>query len=135
MEHNGSRENGRFVRMAVLLTLVLAIALVALLALAVAAFFFTGNQTQQEAFVQIYQDGRLIREIPLQSSTTLEITGDYCNTVELRDGRVAITASDCPGGDCVHSGWIHSPGRSIVCLPNRVEIRIVGASDVDFVVG
>ena len=49
---------------------------------------------------------------------------------------IAITGSDCPGEDCVHSGWIKASGRSIVCLPNKVEIRIVGQSDdVDFVVG
>jgi len=46
-----------------------------------------------------------------------------------------IAESTCPGNDCVHSGKIHSAGRSIVCLPNRVEIRITGESDVDYVVG
>ena len=48
----------------------------------------------------------------------------------------AFTESDCPGRDCVHSGSIGSTGRSIVCLPNRVEIRVISAeADVDFVVG
>ena len=56
-------------------------------------------------------------------------------TVVIRDGRAAILESDCPGGDCIHSGWISQPGRSIVCLPNRVELRIAGQGDVDFVVG
>ncbi|MBQ8917117.1 MAG: NusG domain II-containing protein, partial [Oscillospiraceae bacterium] len=49
--------------------------------------------------------------------------------------RACIAQSTCPGEDCVHSGWISSPGRSVVCLPNRVEIRITGSSEVDFVVG
>ena len=63
-----------------------------------------------------------------------EIGGAYINRVEVRDGRIAIVDSDCPGEDCVHSGWISRPGRSIVCLPNRLEIRVTGTSDVDFVV-
>ena len=64
------------------------------------------------------------------------ITGTYSNTITVEEGKIAITASDCPGEDCVHSGAIHTSGRSIVCLPNGVEVRVVSAqSDVDFVVG
>lgn len=113
----------------------LAIVLVVVLALAIAAAFLPENQANQNTVVQIYQDGKLLQELPLQSSRTIELTGQYHNTVVIREGRAAITEADCPGEDCVHSGWISSPGRSIVCLPNKVEIRIVGASDVDFVVG
>ena len=58
------------------------------------------------------------------------------NFIAVSDGAIAFTHSNCPGQDCVHSGSIHSTGRSLVCLPNRVEIRVVsGGSDVDFVVG
>lgn len=112
----------------------LAIFLVAALAVAVGMAFLPQRTDPQEAVVQIYQDGVLLREISLQADETVEISGNYCNTVCICDGKVAITDSDCPGEDCVHSGWIDSPGRSIVCLPNRVEIRIVGSGDVDFVV-
>ena len=75
-------------------------------------------------------------KIEIQTASSLEITGKYTNTITVTDGKIAITASDCPGEDCVHSGAIHTTGRSIVCLPNEVEVRIVNASsDVDFVVG
>ena len=82
----------------------------------------------------IYQDGSLIRELSLGTDTEVVIEGDYENVVTIKDGKTAITRSDCPGTDCVHSGWIHEAGRSIVCLPNRVELRIEGVSEVDFVV-
>ena len=64
------------------------------------------------------------------------LTNVYTNRIEIKDGKVFITESDCPGEDCVHSGWISEGGRSIVCLPNRVEIRIEGEteSEVDFIV-
>jgi hypothetical protein len=57
------------------------------------------------------------------------------HTVTVQDGRVAVTASDCPGSDCVHSGWAKDAGRAIICLPNRMEIRLTGSSDVDVIVG
>ena len=112
----------------------IAILFVALLALAVAAAYLPTGRDLTDAAVLVYQDGALIHELPLQADAQLEVDGDYRNTIVIRDGRAAILESNCPGGDCIRSGWIAEPGRSIVCLPNRVEIRIGGRSDVDFVV-
>ena len=57
-------------------------------------------------------------------------------SLTVKDGAIAFTASSCPGQDCVHSGSIRHTGRSLVCLPNSVEIRVISEeSDVDFVVG
>ena len=60
------------------------------------------------------------------------------NTVTVENGKIAITASTCPGSDCVHSGWAHRAGQAIICLPNRVEIRLIGTAgsgDIDAVAG
>lgn len=110
------------------------IVLVILLAVAAGIIFFPRQQDSQNAAVQIYEDGVLTGEYPLSQDRVLELSGEYHNTITIQDGKVAITDSDCPGQDCVHSGWISGPGRSLVCLPNRVEIRITGSSDVDFAV-
>lgn len=113
----------------------LAIAIVAVLAVLVALCFLPkGSDSPVQA--QIYQSGDLIMTVPLEEEASFTITGKYTNVITVADGRIAVSASDCPGEDCVHSGAIHSSGRSIVCLPNSVEIRVVNAqSDVDFVVG
>lgn len=111
-----------------------ALAAVLLLAACVALAFMPGKSGEENALLQIYQDGELIRQLPLTQDEQIQVGGDYINTIVVQDGRAAIAASDCPGEDCVHSGWIDAPGRSIVCLPNRVELRIDGAQDVDFVV-
>lgn len=112
---------------------ILAILLVA--AIAIASLIPVLPDRSAGDFIQIYQDGVLVQEFPLSEDRTLTLSGQYTNTVTVRGGKAAITESDCPGEDCVHSGWIGSVGRSIVCLPNRVEVRISGASDVDFIVG
>ena len=112
----------------------LAIAIVAVIAILVSVVFWTSIGDEEGSMVSLYQDGTLIQEIPLDSDTEFVIEGAYENVVTIRDGKAAITKSDCPGSDCVHSGWIYEAGRSIVCLPNRVELRIEGASEVDFVV-
>ena len=113
----------------------LAVAAALLLAAAVFALFLP-REDPGDAVAEVYLDGELVWQFPLDTPAELEVNGDYRNTVTVRDGKIGITASNCPGEDCVHSGFIHSSGRSIVCLPNRLEIRIVSApSDVDFVVG
>ena len=113
----------------------LAFALVILIAAAVFICFLPGSGDAPGGTVEIYREGALVKSYPLSQEVVMEVSGDYTNIVTISGGRAAITESDCPGGDCVHSGWISTAGRSIVCLPNRVEVRITGASgDVDFAV-
>ena len=114
---------------------VLAIVLVALIAVVVLICFLPKHQTGPVQ-AQIYQEGVLLKTLSLDADTSFDVIGKYTNTITVENGKIAITASDCPGEDCVHSGAIHSSGRSLVCLPNEVEVRVVtDASDVDFVVG
>lgn len=112
----------------------LAIVIVAVTAVLVSGIFWTSVGSEAARVVRIYRDGQLIRELSLNTDTEYVIEGEYENVITVKDGKAAITESDCPGTDCVHSGWIHKAGRSIVCLPNRVELRIEGESEVDFVV-
>ena len=113
---------------------IFAIVLVAAIAVLVSVVFWTWIGSEEGSVVSVYQEGELVREVPLNETTELIVEGTYTNKILVKDGKTAIVESDCPGTDCVHSGWIHEAGRSIVCLPNRVEIRIEGASEVDFVV-
>ena len=114
---------------------VLAIVAVAVLAVIVAVSYLPSGDAETVQ-AQIYQSGELVETLSLDEEQTLEITGKYTNVITVQDGAISISFSDCPGEDCVHSGAIRSTGRSIVCLPNEVEVRVVNAeSDVDFVVG
>ncbi len=112
----------------------LAIGIVAAIAILVSVIFWTSVGAEEGSMLSVYQEGVLIKELSLDSDVEFVIEGDYKNVITIKDGKAAITESDCPGTDCVHSGWIHEAGRSIVCLPNRVELRIEGTSEVDFVV-
>lgn len=112
----------------------LAIGLVLCLAIAVFSCFLPSNDPA--AYAEVYLDGQLVKTVPLSTDQTFLLEDQYCNEITVSQGTIAFTSSDCPGQDCVHSGSIHSTGRSLVCLPNRVEIRVVSESpDVDFVVG
>ena len=112
----------------------LAIGLV--LILAVAVFWCSLPGSAPAAYAEVYLDGQLYKTVSLNENQTFAVAGQYVNEIAVKDGAISFAHSNCPGQDCVHSGSIHTTGRSLVCLPNRVEIRVVsGQPDVDFVVG
>lgn len=114
---------------------VLAIAGVVLLAAVVFMLFMSGRDVPAER-AEVYQDGRLIKTLLLAEDQEFTVKGQYASVIAVRDGKIAVIRSDCPGEDCVGCGWVGSAGKSIVCLPNRLEIRVVTENtDVDFVVG
>ena len=116
----------------------LAVLLVILLAAGIAIILWLNGFSSQEAQAEIYRDGTLVKTLPLNIDQTFTVEGEYRNTVTVKGGKLAVTDSDCPNSDCVHSGWISRAGYSIVCLPNKVEIRLAGItepSDVDTVTG
>ena len=115
----------------------IAICLVISLAAIVFASYLVVSKPVENAKVQIYQNNELIKEFDLNSPEKIEfvIEGEYYNKIVIEDGKVCFEEADCPGTDCVHSGKISKPGRSLVCLPNKVEIRITGDSDVDIELG
>lgn len=112
-----------------------AIAAVVVLAILVFLCFLPGSRANA-GYAEIYMDGKLVRTVSLDTPQEFTLTGSYTNTVTVQDGKIAVTASTCPGEDCVGCGWVSTSGRSIVCLPNGIEIRIISQSDgVDLVVG
>ncbi|MCC6094510.1 MAG: NusG domain II-containing protein [Eubacterium sp.] len=53
------------------------------------------------------------------------------NVCEIHDGTVRMISADCPDQVCVHSSPLTKRGGSIVCLPNRVVLRIIHAEKSD----
>ncbi|MBQ9272960.1 MAG: NusG domain II-containing protein [Mogibacterium sp.] len=49
---------------------------------------------------------------------------DYYNVVEISGGTVSVTEASCKNQVCVKHGAISGTGESIVCLPNRLVVRI-----------
>ena len=107
---------------------------IVLLAALVLVFFLPDKNTQG-AYAEVYQDGKRMKTVSLREDQQFTVVGKYTNVITVANGKIAVTESDCPGEDCVHCGWLESTGRTIVCLPNGLEIRVIAKGDVDFVVG
>lgn len=71
----------------------------------------------------ITKDGAVIARLPLDKDTVYRPDGtDMEFTV--KNGKISVTHSDCPDLVCVKTGAISGGFESIVCLPNRVAVKI-----------
>ncbi len=109
-----------------------------MLILSVASIFFTNvifaDHSAEFAVIEI--DGREYGRYSLKEKETriLEIKSDFGqNTVEISYGGVRVLDADCPDKLEVKAGRIDSAGEMLVCLPNRMIIRIDGEREVDSV--
>ena len=68
-----------------------------------------------------------------QEFTLTTKDGSY-NTVTVRNGKIAVTAADCPDQYCVKQGFCNS-GVQIVCLPHGLVISFLDDSGIDGAVG
>ena len=90
---------------------------------------------QQAGYAQVWSDGKLIHTLDLQVDRVVEVKNDSgSNRIEVREGKIAVTEADCPDHHCINRGFC-SGGVQIVCLPNKLVIRFVGATEIDGVAG
>jgi hypothetical protein len=71
----------------------------------------------------IFCEGKEIQRMNLLKNTELTLPGGKM-TIAVEKGKVRVKQSNCLRQTCVHSGWIHSPGEAIICIPNKTVIEI-----------
>ena len=88
-----------------------------------AAGIFGGTE---QVGLLITVDGEEYGRYSLKKDQTIDIYGT--NVCEVKDGKVRMKEADCPDKLCIHQGAAYRQGESIVCLPNKVVLEIVGDS-------
>ena len=58
----------------------------------------------------------------------IESEGGGYNLLVIKGGEAYISEASCPDGICSSHRPIKHEGRTIVCLPNKVVITVVGQS-------
>ena len=85
-----------------------------------------------QAIIEV--DGQLYGRYSLEEKNgkTLAIRTEFgYNKIVIENGRLWVTESDCPDGLEVTAGAIENSGEMLICLPNRLVVRIVGEGGVD----
>ena len=110
---------------------VIAAALLTFICIAgIAAFIIMKNITAADPLAEIYVDGKLFRTAALSQNCEFTISTEHgINTIKVENGEIAVVSADCPDKVCVDTGAISSGVVPIICLPHRLEIRVISAQE------
>lgn len=94
----------------------------------------SGNDGNKTVVVSI--DGKKEAEYPLNKDGTHILHGSHLGTNKLviKDGEAYIEEASCPDKQCVKQGKISKAGEMLVCLPNRVVVKIIHANEEEPVI-
>ena len=102
---------------------------VALLAIVSALLFYLPRSQTGVLTVVVTVSGQEVQRTPLSEFTAADVAHNgYTLHIAAANGGVAVTSSDCPTQDCVHTGVITRAGQSIVCLPAQVVVHLEGTA-------
>ncbi len=98
--------------------------------LAIAGIFFalhitSGRTVQGKA--EVYVAGNIYGTYDLSKEQKIVIQDS--NVLVIKDGRAQMESADCPDQICVRQKAISKEGESIICLPNKVVVSIVGGEE------
>ncbi|MEO0293854.1 MAG: NusG domain II-containing protein [candidate division WOR-3 bacterium] len=87
--------------------------------------FFIPRSKGEKVIISV--DNRDNFVYPLTQDRELIIKGKigYAKVI-IKDGKARILDAPCPLKICEKKGWISKKGESIICIPNRVVIKITG---------
>ena len=94
---------------------------------------------QNSKIAYIYSDNKLYGEYVLTDTVKEEIkieSDTGYNILHIEDGQIWIHDASCPDKICISQGKISYDGEIIVCLPNKMLIKIVDnneESEIDFI--
>lgn len=108
----------------IILATVMACALLAM------AFLHYGHKTQG-AYVEVIIDNEVVERYSLEEEGEYEIAGynGGKNILQVKEGRAYISEATCPDKLCVEQKEIANSGEMLVCLPNRVIVKVVGEEE------
>ena len=105
--------------------IVIAVITAALLA---AVLIFRSIAEPNGSLAAVFFNGEQIASLSLGTDGVYPFD-EYGVTVEVTNRSVRVINSDCPDKICEKTGFISSSAQTIVCLPNRISVRIIGNTD------
>ena len=92
--------------------------------------FISNINRHNTLYVEVYSEGKLYKKLPLNKDsgdTSITIDNELGeNIIEINNEQVKIIDADCHDKICVKAHAISKPGESLICLPHKLVVRIIG---------
>jgi hypothetical protein len=103
---------------------------VMLICLGIFSTFFFNIKRLPGEMCSVEVSGKNTNQLKLSENQIFSVTGPRGKTlIQIMDNKVRVTNSACREKICVRSGWINKTGQIIVCVPNRVVVKIDGVNN------
>ncbi|MEA4831071.1 MAG: NusG domain II-containing protein [Oscillospiraceae bacterium] len=86
--------------------------------------YFFPFEVHSDAYAEIIRDGVTVSKL-LLSENSEYISPDNAFCVRVDDGYAFVAYSNCPDKCCVAFGKTNTPMKTIVCVPNRLVVKVV----------
>lgn len=99
-----------------------------------ALIFLVVNSGDNGNFAEISYNGKVVKTVSLSEELEFSVNGV---TFSVKENSVCVVSSPCPDKICVKTGAIKRNGETIICLPEKVSVRIISDNETtaDIVVG
>ena len=105
------------------------------LAFIVYIFCFSSIVGEQAETICIFVDGdeyATYRLAEISGRKTVEINTEFGrNVLQITNSGARMLEASCPDKTDIKSGEITKPGQMLVCVPNRVAVRIFGKGNTE----
>lgn len=92
--------------------------------------FFKGQGKGEK--IAIYLGNKVYKEVPINATEEITIKIDNgFNKIKIHDRGVEVVDASCPDKVCVKTGFIDKSNKNIVCIPNKVSIKIISNENND----
>ncbi len=77
--------------------------------------------SEKGTFAVIMNYNEIVETVDLSQNQIIDINGVV---IEIKDGEIFFTHSDCPDKVCINTGKLSISGQSAACLPNGIVVTI-----------
>lgn len=109
--------------------------IVTLFILSILSIFLIKNLDSSEKEAYVYYEDKLILTIDLSINKEYNVKGYNGNVIiEVKNKKIRVKEEESPLHLCSKQGFISSSLEPIVCLPNKIIIKLKSKSEIDAVI-
>lgn len=106
-----------------------------LIVIIISVFIFINITKEEGTVAEVYYEDELVLNIDLNIDGEYVVEGLLGDVVlEVKDKMVRVKKENSPKNICSKEGFIGDSSKTLICLPNKIIVKIVGDTNIDGVV-